>query len=76
MPASPAINPATVIMPLTSGTTFSATRAIIGNAAGTATVVDASGHTVTGFPITGGEQNVSITSFSSLATTTALWGLY
>ena len=69
--------PATKIVQLpTDGTTFSAPRKIIGDKAGTATVVDYSGETVTGFPITGQEQSLAITAISALATTTKVWGLY
>ena len=69
--------PASKIVQLpTDGTTFTAPRKIIGDKAGSATVVDCIGETVTGFPITGGEQHVSITAASALSTTTKLFGLY
>lgn len=76
MPASPATDPATTIVLLGTGTKFSPTKMILGDKAGTATVIDASGNTITSFPITGLEQHVAIQSFSSLSTTTKLWGLY
>ena len=69
--------PCTTIVALpTNGAAFNPPKKFIGNAAGVATVVDASGNTITGFPITGGEQNVTITAISALETTTAVWGLY
>lgn len=76
MPASPPAASATLITLLGTGTKFPPTKMIIGNAAGSATVVDANGNSITSFPITGQEQHVSIISFSSLTTTTSLWGLY
>lgn len=76
MPASPATDPATTIVLLGTGTKFSVTKMILGDKAGTATVVDASGNSVANFPITGLEQHVGIQSFSSLSTTTKLWGFY
>ena len=60
----------------TDGTTFAAPRKIIGDKAGTATLVDFSGETITGFPITGQEQALAVTAISSLTTTTKVWGLY
>jgi len=69
--------PATQIVALpTDGATFPPPRKIIGDKAGSATVVDFAGDTITGFPITGLEQNVAITAISALSTTTKVWGLY
>lgn len=64
-----------VLLP-TDGTPFVPTRKIIGNIAGTATVKDFAGDTLTLFPITGQEQNLAITAISSLVTTTKVFGLY
>jgi len=64
-----------VLLP-TDGSAFPPPRKIIGDKAGSATVVDFAGDTITGFPITGLEQNVAITAISALSTTTKVWGLY
>ena len=76
-------NPADLLIPAVkivalpvNGATFEPPKKIIGDKAGTATVTDASGNTLTGFPITGQEQNVALTAINSLSTTTAVWGLY
>ena len=73
----------TIVMPAvklvalpTNGTPFAPPKWIIGNAAGTATVVDASGNTLALFPITGQEQHVAVTALNALATTTKIWGGY
>jgi hypothetical protein len=64
-----------VLLP-TDGTVFPAPRKIIGDAKGTATVKDFAGDTITGFPITGLEQNLALTAISALSTTTKVWGIY
>lgn len=74
MPASPSIDPATRIVALTSGTACPPTKMIIGSASGTATVVDCNGNSISSFPITGGEQHVSITK--ATFSTISIWGLY
>ena len=70
-------SPATkiVLLPV-DGTPFPPPRKIIGDKAGTATVVDFAGDTVALFPNTGAEQGLAIKAISSLATTTKVWGLY
>ena len=64
-----------VLLP-TDGTPFPAPRKIIGDKPGTATLVDFSGDTIAGFPITGQEQALAVTAISALNTTTKVWGLY
>lgn len=64
-----------VLLP-SDGSSFDPPKKIIGDHAGTATVTDASGNEITGFPITGTEQSVAITTLGSLSTTTKVWGLY
>ena len=74
---------ATILMPAvkivqlpTDGSTFNPPKRIIGDKAGTATLVDFSGETITGFPITGAEQSLAVTAISALNSTTKIWGLY
>ena len=75
--AAALLGPATTIVVLpTDGSTFDPPKRIIGDRAGTATVRDCAGNTVTGFPITGGEQGLAVTALSALATTTKVFGLY
>lgn len=76
MSANPPNTAATKIVLLSTSVPFPPTQAIIGDKAGTATVVDTVGDSVTSFPITGLEQNIAITAISSLSTTTKVWGLY
>lgn len=69
--------PATTIVVLpTDGTAFAATRAVVTDLAGTATIADAQGNVVTDFPLGAGELALSLTKISSLVTTTKVWGLY
>jgi hypothetical protein len=51
-------------------------RAIIGDQKGTATIYDAEGNQIIGFPITGVEQYIMISGISTLSTTTKVWGLW
>ena len=60
----------------TDGSSFDPPKFILGDKAGTATVKDAFGNSLTSFPITGLEQHVAVTSIGSLATTTKVWGGY
>ena len=71
------VMPATKIVKLPlDGTVFSPPRVIISNAPGSATATDFEGNVVTGFPLTGGEQNVAITALSAVTGATAVFGLY
>ena len=78
MPApDPGMGPATKIVALNvTGTTFTPTRFILADKAGTGTVIDATGNTLTGFVFTGAEQHVSLTNINTLSTTTKVWGFY
>ena len=78
MPApDPGAGPATLIVALpVDGTVFAPPRFVMADAAGTATVLDATGHSITGFPLTGKEQHISITKASSLSGSSKLWGFY
>ena len=64
-----------VLLP-TNGTALDPPKFIIGDKAGTATVTDASGNDLVGFPITGGEQRIAATKLNALSTTTKVWGGY
>lgn len=78
MPApDPGGGPATKIVALNvTGTTFAPCRFILADAAGTGTVIDATGNTITAFKFTGTEQHVSLTNINTLSTTAHVWGFY
>lgn len=60
----------------TDGSTFDIPRAVFADAAGTATIVDAYGNTLTGFPLNKGENRICISAISSLSGTTKVWGAF
>lgn len=60
----------------TDGTPFSPCRAFQADAVGTATVTTLKGSVITGYVLTGVEQNVCITAIDDLTGATAVWGLY
>jgi hypothetical protein len=71
------LGPAVKIVALpVNGTPFNPPKRIIADKPGTATVTDASGEVIPGFPLTGGEQAIAITAINALATSTQVWGLY
>jgi hypothetical protein len=71
------VAPAVALVALpTNGTALNPPKWIMGDAKGTATVTDASGNMLTGFPITGDEQHVALTAITSLSTTAHVWGAY
>jgi hypothetical protein len=75
--AAALLGPAVKIVALPAdGTTFDPPKMIIADKAGTATVTDCLGEAIPLFPLTGGEQHVSITALNALATATKVWGLY
>jgi hypothetical protein len=75
--AAALLGPAVTIVALpVNGTPFNPPKRIIADKPGTATVTDASGNTLAGFPLTGGEQAIAITAINNLATSTQIWGLY
>lgn len=72
---------ATMIVPITPSDTvgFKTCRGVLCNAAGTATIVDASGATRTAVPLQAGYNPISIqrvNSTSLAAELTSLWALY
>jgi hypothetical protein len=58
------------------GSTFDITRAVFADAAGTATVVDAYGNSLAGFPLNKGENRICVKSITSLSGATKVWGAY
>lgn len=71
------VAPATVLVALpTDGTDFDPPKWIIADKAGTATVVDAAGNSLAGFPLTGLEQHIAVREISALYTTTKVFGGY
>jgi hypothetical protein len=58
----------------TDGTVFPIPRAIFADLAGTATVTDANGNVMTGFPLVKGENKLLVKAISTLATTTKVFG--
>ena len=78
MPApDPGVGPATKIVALNvTGTAFPPPRFILADKAGTGTVTDSMGNSITTFQFTGTEQHVALTSINTLSTTTKVWGFY
>ncbi len=70
-----------ILMPYTQftqlavdGTPFTNTRAVFADQDGTATITDAYGDSVTGFPLRKGENRIVITAISALTGATKVFG--